>query len=885
MKKLIKRLFFYSSRQLYRRKRTYLSVFITSVVLLTLVTTFLEMIEANALKEIEQTKCGYYHASFLCQSMDLSEAMLEHSKVTDAFSIPYTSRMASSDDASLPAKLVVCNDEIEGRLEVSYLWGQPPEDGEIAVPADLYRTYGYLTAGEVNDLYFTAQRMTYYPLRISGIFETNDHSVAYAFVTEKTARAIDAETESHELYDTYITCRNMSDRYIAKIVEYMIREYRIPETEVQSVKGEVSGIIGREEVYEDYINTELLEVVLRKQATPSVLISMPLILVAALMMAIFMTGQAKLSSPEYGILGSLGADRRQLCTLVAGQILLISVLASVPVILLSAILSNIYISVYNLSITDVALRFRIPWGDLIAVSLWFDVFSCAFTYVGISRMTLQPPFTLIAESYRSSLPFVRRSSRGAEVGRHRVFYISLLQTLREIRGQIAPALTTSFVCIILGAFIVFEAVTQMSSANKLETFGSYVFDGSIEKTPLDTTLRAPMPVTSEVIDSVRELPEFESGGVYSRIGSTFAMTDTGYSEHGLFLFAEKGRTLPCSEKAYLNHKGYGDSYSAPAIVCDSVTLPLVCYDVLEGEPERILTEENALILIDGHRSGDYRVGDTLLLCGGYDLSYEPRSYELHGTPVEFTIVAIASEGSRYLDVAPVRNGDVIMSQDSAVALGLAEEGGYDSYLFRFKSDSELSRERLLSFYDEFRKSPQFIRYDCLLYSAEADSVRLVRIVNTIMFSLFFVMLFLTLCTMTFVESSLRINKKKNELAVLRQVGAKDGEIYRTTMVSALPGAVIAFLVTTVIYIVVLYVCVTRTNQNIAIQIDMYHPLEETIARWREELRVMKLIITCVWVAALPMHLLTYLFALLGIALPTRRALKETITDGLRKDTD
>ena len=41
----------------------------------------------------------------------------------------------------------------------------------------------------------------------------------------------------------------------------------------------------------------------------------------------------------------------------------------------------------------------------------------------------------------------------------------------------------------------------------------------------------------------------------------------------------------------------------------------------------------------------------------------------------------------------------------------------------------------------------------------------------------------------------------------------------------------------------------------------------------------------VYAASLPMHLLAYISALLGTVLPTRRALKETITDGIRKDTD
>lgn len=881
LRTFFKRLFYYSSRQLYRRRRTYLSIFVTSVVLLTLVTTFLEMIESNSLKSIEQTKNGYYHASFLEQTTDFSSDMAEHSKVETAFAIPYTSRMASSDDTSVPAKLVVCTDEIADFLEVTYLWGSPPADGEIAIPADVYRAYGYLDAETENDLYFKASKMTYFPLKISGIFETNDHSVGYAFVTEKTAAAIDAETGAHELYDIYITCKNASDKYIAKIVEYMIKEYRIPSTESQSYPDTKTTINNRHDVYEEYINTEYLRAVLKGQATPSVLISMPLILVAALMMAFFMTGQTMRNTPEYGILGTIGATRRHLCTLAAGQILILSLIASVPVILISALLSNTYIHVYNLSFTNTALRFRIPWWDLICASLWFDILSCVFTYIGISKMTLQPPFTLISGSYRNNIPFVKRTSHRAEVGRHRVFRISLLQAMREIRGQMIPSVITSLVCMLLGAFIVAEVVLQMVSSSTITAFGEYAFDGCIEKTSLETSARAPSPISDDVIDSLKKLPEFESGGIYSHISATYDY----YSVRGAFILTGDDVTLPFKTENSLHYKNFANSYYAPAVVCDSVTLPMLYTDVIEGDVSRLFTEENTIVLIDSKNSDGYNVGDTVFLCGGYEFYYTtPYSSTPFEEPVEFTIVAVASSSSRYLDVSEVSDGTILMSHESAVNIGLAKSGEYDKYLFKF-GDDEMSREKVLSFYDEFESSPSFIRYDCQIYSAETDSARLIRIVNTVMLSLFFFMVLLSLCTITFVDSSLRIDKKKKDFAVLRQIGAKDRDIYRTARAYIIPGAVMAFAFTTVVFILVFYIYVSHTNQNINMQIDMYHPSDETIARWREELRVVKLIITGVYLAAIPMHILIYLSALLAITLPTSRTLKETITDGLRKDTD
>ena len=98
-------------------------------------------------------------------------------------------------------------------------------------------------------------------------------------------------------------------------------------------------------------------------------------------------------------------------------------------------------------------------------------------------------------------------------------------------------------------------------------------------------------------------------------------------------------------------------------------------------------------------------------------------------------------------------------------------------------------------------------------------------------------------------------------------------------------AVLALVLTTVLFLIVYYVGIGKMNQEINIQIDRFHPLEETVARWRERVRVTKMIMLGVYTASLPIHLLAYISALLGTVLPTRRALKETITDGIRKDTD
>lgn len=887
MQKLFRRLFFYSSRQLYRRRRAYLSIFLTSVVLLTLVMTFLEMMEAYSLRDIELTKNGYHHAVFLEQYYDRSEDFLTDSRVRTAISVPYSSRMASSDDTSKPAKIVVYNKEIAEYLDVNYIWGSPPEDGEIAIPANVYRSYGYLIAGEVNDLYFTASQMSYYPLRISGIFEYNNHDAGYAFVTENTAAAIDAETGAVEKFDTYITCKSFSDRYAAKVVEDFVNEYRIGSTDEQSRRGsEPSNIKNREKIWADYINREYLKTVIAQGATPVVLMSMPIILIAALMMASFMSNWTMRNCAEYGILGAIGADRKHLCAIAAGQILLISMAASVPVILFSAVISNVYIQVYNLSVTDVGFVFRIPWGNLIQAALWFDVFSCLFTYIGISRLTLQAPFVLISGSYRSELPFIQISSQKLETSRHKVFHISLLRSLREIRMQILPAVITSLVCIVCGAFVVIQVVLSMQSSGQLEVYGQYSYDAGVKKALWVDNLRESAPFDRDAIEMLESFDMVDPGGIYTDISMKREHHDSGYTGYGAFLFLEEADVPEIVKQPEFRNIEYGDGYPFYTVICDSAVLPLLYTDIWEGSPGDILTTSNSMVVIaDMPPTGDSGIhaGDTILLTGQHEFSNYTKTSKLPEEPIEFTVAAVVSGSDRYREVAATRGGMILMSEESAVNLGLMKEGEYEQYFFNFKEGTTM--EEQLAFYEVLRNTPKFLRYDLELYSLETESVRRVRIVNTALLFLFFFMVFFSLCTMTFVDATLRIEKTKNELAVLRQVGAKDRDIYRTTRTYSIVTAVLALALTTVLFLIVYYGGIGKMNAEISRQISEYSPSEETIARWRERVQVTKMILLCVYAASLPMHLLAYLSSVLGTVPPTRRALKETITDGIRKDTD
>ncbi len=515
------------------------------------------------------------------------------------------------------------------------------------------------------------------------------------------------------------------------------------------------------------------------------------------------------------------------------------------------------------------------------------MFSCLFTYIGISRLTLQAPFVLISGSYRSELPFIQVSSQKLETSRHKVFHISLLRSLREIRMQILPAVITSLVCIVCGAFVVIQMVLSMQSKGQLEVYGQYAYDAGVKKALWVDNLRESAPFDREAIEMLENHDIVEPGGIYSFLLPTREYHDNGYTGYGTFLFLPEEQVTESLGSPEFRNIEYGDAYAFSPIVCDRETLSLLFTDAWEGEPEDFLNAKNSVVIIADtppYETSGIHAGDTILLTGQHEFSNYTGTSKLPEEPLEFTVAAVVSGSDRYKEVAStVRGKMVLLSEESAVTLGLMNEGEYEQYFFSFKEGTTI--EEQLAFYEILQNTPKFLRYDLELYSLETESVKRARIVNTALLFLFFFMVFFSLCTMTFVDAALRIEKTKNELAVLRQVGSKDRDIYRTTRTYSIVTAILALALTTVLFLIVYYGGIGKMNAEISRQISEYSPSEETIARWRERVQTTKMILLCVYAASLPMHLLAYLFSVLGTVPPTRRALKETITDGIRKDTD
>ncbi|MBO7404140.1 MAG: ABC transporter permease, partial [Clostridia bacterium] len=525
-----RKLFFYASRQLWRRKRTYLAVFAVSVVLLALVMTALELFESYNLQSIEISSAGVHHAAIFDQTVDWSKDIAKDRGVASVWSIPHNSWLASSVDASSPGKVTVEDETIDALLGVRYLWGSPPGDGEIAVPLSLYRAENWLTAGDVNDLYFKATEMIYEPLRLSGIFTVSNIGTNYVFVSEETARRIDRGTGAREKYDFYLTCRHVSDRYAAHVVHRLWQKIGFRDTDAQS-RAEV--VAGRDPFltrYEAYLNLAYLDNQKRYDAAPHLLWMLPVIAAASLVLAAFMIAWSRSHAPEFGILGSLGANKWDLCAIPAGQILLISLAASPPVVLLSALLSNLYLRTYNEVLSGVGFRFAVPWGKLAAAAALFVLLSTIFTYLGIAQLVSEPPFPLISGSYRGKMPFVRASSRFLAKMRDRVASLALLQAIRELRQEIITVAVSALIPTILGAVLRLLLVYRSSRSAALFHIGEEPFADCVvyALSEVDEDVEDCLPLTEAVRDDI-----LSTGGVSSCMPfSWFGYANAKYTYQG-----------------------------------------------------------------------------------------------------------------------------------------------------------------------------------------------------------------------------------------------------------------------------------------------------------------------------------------------------------------
>lgn len=868
MRKLFRRLFFYSSRQLYRRRRSYISIFVTSVVLLTLVMAFFETLESYMIGQMNSEKCGMYHASIRAMSNDLTKELTEYPTVREAYAIPYTSMMASSDDASSPARITVYSKETADRLNVRFLWGGAPSDGEIAVSTELYNAYSYLIAGEENEMYFKAAEMTYYPLRISGIFDTSDGNAGYAFVTEATAASIDRETGAKTKYDIYIRFKNNSDRYIAAEFNKIMTELRIPDTQFQSRKeasvDKVTKWFKYRKIYVDYLNSGYVRHLLTQKAFPTLAISMPVIVIAAIMLASFTSNWMASNSAEYGILGAIGANRRQLCAISAGQVMLITLLAALPVIGLSAAVSNVYIGMHNRAFEGrMEMVFTIPWLSLVEVSLWFALLSCFFTYIGIAKLTLEPPFALISGSFRANMPFVKKTSSYIIGSRNKVKAVALVTAVREIRSSVVFAIMMTLVSVMCGVFVItlimFNSITTM----KLGTSVKYNSDAKIS---LKQTVYYDRKdnINEKVISDIKTIDGIKYCGGYTfiseRNGVCATTAENGWASYARLFITDSGK-------------------SVNGLYADKEIMHLVCQYASEEQTEML--RDGYVILIEQNdtesRYGrNWTVGEKISIGTGSKNSKE------------FEVAAVIPSNNGTGDVRELNfTSDItaVMTAADAAFLGVGIEGEYTTALCEF--DEGLSDEEKNRIADELNGMPLVMRYNIQCFSALTKSEKLIKSANYTMFSIFFGTLYFAFCTMTYTDANLKFTKKKRDISVMRQLGASDSDVRKTVVYETLPSSLLAAGITAALFIVVICWYGSYSFSQLNIMADRF-PLTYTPAVYAEhksEIWTLLGIMAVTYIPTLLLEAVTAGVRMIGAVIPLEKYLREPIVEGIRRDTD
>ena len=878
IRKWFRRLFYYSSRQLFRRRRIYLSVFFTTIALMTVSMTALERAEATWLRNGEIQALGRYHAKIIGLLSDRSAEIREDKGVKEAWVIPWSSRLASSENATAPARVSVENEVTDHALNVTYIWGHAPGDGEIAVSDRLYSSVNWLEAGEVNDLWFTASRMTWFPLTVCGIFTDNDENADYVFVSAETAREIDRETGAVMKYDHYFNCVYNSDRFAAKIFNRLWRGMKLTESDYQGLSEySPTSIFRLVQKYRQYLNTDMLSSQTDYAATPAVIQTLPVIAAAALILAVFMTNWTAANAPELGILGAIGANRRELCAISAGQILLISLIAAPPVILLSALISLIYVTAFNRAVIGIGYVFTIPWINLLKASLWFTTLSVLFTYIGIAAMTREAPFVLISGSWRGKSPFVRRSSRALERVKDKVARLALLETLRQIRGEVVHAVIGALLCLSLAVYLINQVSSIQDAAARIGNIKtSFTADTVIsEKTDLVGRSVGSVSIPVSLADKLRSMDGVAVCGTVSTLepwGRDILNNDTYLETH------------PMTDLS-------GSWQGMSVTVADPDSLPFFFTEVREGDPDGLFADPFAAVLVAGPGSPyleSAEVGDEFGLLSsllykrsgvkdenGYRI-YEPQIPE--DVP-RFHIAAVVNR-SYTTSVSAL-----LVNPAGAEAAGLIGSDICRELYIRY--DEGLTEEEGAALTERLSRTPALLRYDVKNARYMTESERGMARAESTMNTLFLGMLFLSFWVMTSMNASMKTARSKKDFAVKRQMGASDRDIYRHMRVSTYPSAVITFCLIAAVLLGACAVYILTAMAALNIQADMY-PLTYTpefYAKCRAEIFYIVPVTLLLLTASLPMQAVTALAAVFGTIPPTRRLLKEPVTEGLRRDTD
>ena len=134
---------------------------------------------------------------------------------------------------------------------------------------------------------------------------------------------------------------------------------------------------------------------------------------------------------------------------------------------------------------------------------------------------------------------------------------------------------------------------------------------------------------------------------------------------------------------------------------------------------------------------------------------------------------------------------------------------------------------------------------------------------------------------------MKTSRLKRDFAVIRQLGADDGDVMKTMRTGVYLNAAVAFGAALCVILAAVIVYTIHNSWQLGVEIsshrDTYTP--EAILYERRQILEAAAYILAVFPLSLPFRALTCLASLAGTIPPTARLLRESIAEGLRKDTD
>lgn len=893
-----KKVFWYAKAQIVKRRRSYRSMFLLSIIMLSFVFINLILNEARIMGALSNRFGGVHHVSFLGIDGTQAKGAAEHKKVVKSLIIPVIATLESSVDSTTVGKVAVLTDEAAEFMQVGITHGILPGDNEIIVPRHIYSNHNFLILGKEQDMYFDAAKFVYRSMTMSGIYSSTDSNSPYLFVNEKTGEEIKQACGNKVTFDVFLVLDYASDRNAAKVAGDIIRKYDIHDTEEQRIDKDDTTERGR---YRDYVNIGAANYRFSDGMDINRLASYPAVVIAALIMASFMTNYTERHISEYGVLASYGAKRRHLFGVVIGQVLFITILSMIPVLLLSLGVSWIYVRQYNLARLESNLPavMSLPTGTIFRFALLYIVILCLICSVTMNRMLSQFPYPMVRGSTDSKIPFVKKSSEWIEKVKDKVRHISVLQSLRTIRRSIIPALATSIICIVCAGFIGYNFLQVLYYQNRADEYADKQFDGRMsaiwgagyEDGFWRGFINAEDIAYVHTLDGVkaagglRSKIEISDSGLLLSGRGTFeilvdeahaAITDDSDSKfrtaHHLSDEAPKDMKR---EYEQILKNGYMTPFQP--YYCDEDILSYLYLSVLEGNVHDIYTVPNSIILVDNTWTDDaahYHAGDIITVRG-----------EKSGR-IEMTVAAIVT-GNHLKDLyLTMSNGCAIMSPETGERMdGFPADLRTGVY---FQYDSSLTDEEYQTLSDEIADNVNIIRYDVEFYHTQRLKATKMATLENTMTGVFFAMLYIAMCVLDYYHSNESILAQRKEFCTLRQIGARERDIRKTTRMSVYAGQVLSLGFTIVLAFLGAAI-VSGYCANLSNTYRMTLPEGETLRLMlemvREAQRQLFRIIAAVFTLSLPLHILAMLTAVAGTILPTKRILSENIAQTLKGDAE